>query len=153
MKKEVFLSRSPEETESIGARLASTLASGVCVGLAGELGSGKTCFVRGMSIGLGEKWSIKSPSFTIMNIYSGGRLKLHHMDLYRLKSEEEFYGAGLDEYICGPGISVIEWADRFAGIMDKCDIVVRFSVISETERELIVEKRMNPAAKDRDEGI
>lgn len=147
MKKEVFLSRSPEETESIGARIASTLAGGACVGLAGELGSGKTCFVRGMSIGLGEKGSIKSPSFTIMNIYAGGRLKLYHMDLYRLKSEEEFYGAGLDEYICGPDISVIEWADRFAGIMDRCDIIIRFSVISETERELVVEKRMNPAGK------
>lgn len=143
MKKEVFLSRSPEETESIGARLASTLASGACVGLVGELGSGKTCFVRGMSIGLGEKEGVKSPSFTIMNIYGrGGRgLKLYHIDLYRLKSEEEFYGAGLDEYICGSGISVIEWADRFAGIIDKCDIIIRISVRSETERELIVEER------------
>ncbi len=142
MKKEVFLSRSPEETESIGARLASTLAAGDCVGLVGELGSGKTCLVRGMSAGLGRKGAVRSPSFAIMNVYGkvGGRQgrQLYHMDLYRLRTEEEFYGAGLDEYICGSGISVIEWADKLPSLIRECTHLVRFRY-GKLENERLIE--------------
>ena len=79
-----FETKSPEETEALGKRVAGELVAGDVVGLIGELGSGKTCFVRGVAWGLGSEGLIKSPSFTIINIYEGGRLPLHHIDLYRI---------------------------------------------------------------------
>jgi tRNA threonylcarbamoyladenosine biosynthesis protein TsaE len=108
----VFTTNSPDETEELGRGLAERLTPGDVLALVGELGSGKTRFVQGIARGLDIRGYIKSPSFTIINIYEGGRLPLYHIDLFRISSSGELDGLGLEEYIYGKGISVIEWADR-----------------------------------------
>ncbi|OGP21209.1 MAG: tRNA (adenosine(37)-N6)-threonylcarbamoyltransferase complex ATPase subunit type 1 TsaE [Deltaproteobacteria bacterium GWA2_55_10] len=133
-----YRTTSPEETERLGSELASELKAGDCVALTGELGGGKTRFVRGIARGLSSKGFVKSPSFTIMNIYEGGSLPLYHIDLYRLASTEELEAAGLEEYILGDGVSVIEWAERSPSLLKSCRITVSFRYISDTEREIEV---------------
>ncbi len=104
-----FLSPSPETTEAVGEALGSALVPGSVVGLIGELGSGKTTFVRGLARGLGVTDAITSPTFTRMRELPG-RLTLHHFDAWRGGSEELFREAS--ELLAGEGVSVVEWADR-----------------------------------------
>ena len=113
--KEVFTTGSTEETEGLGKRLAKTLGKGSVVALFGELGSGKTTLTKGIAIGLGIKGYVKSPSFTIVNVYAQGRLPLYHIDLYRVSKKAELGELGLEEYVYGEGVSVIEWAERAEG--------------------------------------
>lgn len=137
---EAHTTRSPEETERLGAGFASGLGAGSVVGLIGELGAGKTRFVRGMAEGLGSRGFVKSPSFTIVNIYEGGRLPLYHMDLYRIGLSDEFYEAGLEEFIYGEGISVIEWADKLPSLLSGCTHLVRLGPgATEDERLVSIE--------------
>ncbi|MFQ5353424.1 MAG: tRNA (adenosine(37)-N6)-threonylcarbamoyltransferase complex ATPase subunit type 1 TsaE [Thermodesulfobacteriota bacterium] len=138
-----YITASPEETEALAAGLAAGLRAGEVIGLVGELGGGKTCFVRGLARGLAVRGCVKSPSFNILNIYEGGprKLPLYHMDLYRLSGEADFFEAGLEEYIYSEGISVIEWADKAPGILQGCALVVKFRHAGESRREIIVEKR------------
>ncbi len=133
-----FNSCSPEETEGLGEALSKNLSRGNRIGLVGELGAGKTAFVRGIARGLGASCPVKSPSFSILNIYEGGRLPLYHIDLYRLNTVNEFYDAGLGEYFFNNGVCVVEWADRVPEVLSECDVVVRFSWRSETLREIEV---------------
>ncbi|MSQ47475.1 MAG: tRNA (adenosine(37)-N6)-threonylcarbamoyltransferase complex ATPase subunit type 1 TsaE [Deltaproteobacteria bacterium] len=100
---------SPEETEAWGERLAQVLQPGTILGLTGELGAGKTCFVRGLATGLGvNPEAVHSPTFTLIAEHGGGRIPLYHIDLYRLEGAaiEEL---GLEEYLFGAGVSAIEW--------------------------------------------
>ena len=144
--RETHTTNSPEETEALGWEFSRKLLPGDIVGLVGELGSGKTCFVRGVAKGLGVKGNVKSPSFTIINIHEreerkGEINRLYHIDLYRIRSAEEFYDAGLEEYIYGKGISVIEWADKFPELVGVCTVVIRFSYKGEREREIVIQRR------------
>ncbi len=132
---------SPEETERLGAALARELGPGEIIGLTGDLGAGKTCFVRGLAAGLGLRAHVKSPSFTLLNIYGSGALVLYHMDLYRLRSEDDFFESGLEEYIYSGGVSVIEWADKFPGLLERCALVVRFFYLDDGRRRIVVEDR------------
>ncbi|MBI5454395.1 MAG: tRNA (adenosine(37)-N6)-threonylcarbamoyltransferase complex ATPase subunit type 1 TsaE [Deltaproteobacteria bacterium] len=140
-KGERVITRSPEETESLGERLSATLKEGDRVALIGDLGGGKTRFVRGIARGLGSRGFIKSPSFTIMNIYQGGRLPLYHIDLYRIGGDDEFFFSGLEEFIYGKGVSVIEWAERHPALIRDCMYVITFKYLGENEREIIIEER------------
>lgn len=140
-RKEVYKTSSPEATQSLGEELSNGFREGTAVALIGELGAGKTCFVRGVAKGLNAKGRVKSPSFTLVNIYDGGRLTLYHLDLYRLKSADEFYGAGLEEYVYGKGVCIIEWADRVPALLKECRVVIKFSAGADKEREIIVERR------------
>ena len=113
-------SRSAEHTRRLGVRLGKLLQGGEIVGLIGELGTGKTCFVRGLTEGLGvsrETW-IRSPTFTLVNEYHG-RLPVYHIDLYRIESTGEFEELNLREYLYSSGISLVEWFEYFpAGEID-----------------------------------
>ncbi|MEK6759201.1 MAG: tRNA (adenosine(37)-N6)-threonylcarbamoyltransferase complex ATPase subunit type 1 TsaE [Deltaproteobacteria bacterium] len=135
------ITSSPEETEAIGALVAKTFVSGDMVGLIGDLGAGKTRFVRGVAQGLGVKGLVKSPSFTLVNVYEGGRIPLYHIDLYRLGSSDELYSAGIEEYIYGDGVSVIEWADSIPDLLDVCTIVIRLSSLGDERRSIEIERR------------
>lgn len=109
-----LLSESPEETELLGEALGRLLEAGQAVALAGELGAGKTCLVRGLARGLGVDPSVyvSSPTFTLLNQHQG-RLTLHHLDLYRLGDPDELVEVGFDDCLRGDGVTVIEWMDRF----------------------------------------
>jgi len=109
-----FISKSPEETMTLGEQWGREAPSGQVIGLTGALGAGKTQLVKGIARGLGVTNGVHSPTFTLINEYNGGRLSLFHLDLYRLESRREIVAAGLEEYFCRPnGVAVIEWAERW----------------------------------------
>ncbi len=104
---------SAQETQALGRELAADLAPGDTVLLLGEMGSGKTCLVKGIAAGLGiDPSRVHSPTFIMVNRYEGGRLVLHHVDLYRLKPGGDFADLGLDELFAGDGVTAVEWAER-----------------------------------------
>jgi tRNA threonylcarbamoyladenosine biosynthesis protein TsaE len=107
-----FISHIPAETEALGEKLGRTATSGQVIALSGDLGAGKTQFVRGLARGLGCAGRVHSPTFTLVNEYSGGRCALFHLDLYRLETAAHLQSAGIDEYLTPPGVAVIEWAER-----------------------------------------
>ena len=111
-----LISNSPEETRAVGRTWASGAKPGWVIGLSGDLGAGKTQLVKGLAEGLGVTQRVSSPSFALLNDYSGGRMPLAHIDLYRLETREQIIGAGLEEYLYRPhGIAVIEWFERWLG--------------------------------------
>ncbi|HTH48824.1 MAG TPA: tRNA (adenosine(37)-N6)-threonylcarbamoyltransferase complex ATPase subunit type 1 TsaE [Candidatus Limnocylindria bacterium] len=111
-----FRSNSVAETEAFGESLARNAPSGCVYGLSGDLGAGKTALVRGFARGLGCTGRVHSPTFALLNEYEGGRLRLFHLDLYRLNTPEEVRAAGLEEYVTQPdGVAVVEWVERWCG--------------------------------------
>ena len=107
-----LISHTPAETESLGENWGRAAKRGLVIALSGDLGAGKTQLVKGIARGLGVTARVHSPSFTLVNVYSGGRLTLFHLDLYRLETPEQFLSAGLEEYLRPDGVTVIEWAER-----------------------------------------
>jgi tRNA threonylcarbamoyladenosine biosynthesis protein TsaE len=107
-----FISHSAAETESLGAQFGRSADRGLVIALNGELGAGKTQFVRGLARGLGSPARVHSPTFTLANEYGGGRLKLFLLDLYRLETPEQLLSAGIEDYLPPDGVLVIEWAER-----------------------------------------
>jgi len=108
-----FISHSPAETESLGEAWGRAAQSGLVIALSGDLGAGKTQLVKGIARGLGISARVHSPTFTLINVYSGGRLPLFHIDLYRLETREQILSAGIEEYLRPAGVTVIEWAERW----------------------------------------
>jgi tRNA threonylcarbamoyladenosine biosynthesis protein TsaE len=106
------ISHSPAETESIGEAWGLEAESGLVIGLCGELGAGKTQLVKGLARGLGITARVQSPTFALVNVYAGGRLRLFHLDLYRLDGPAQIFAAGLEEYLEPEGVTAIEWAER-----------------------------------------
>lgn len=106
---------SPEQTQALGESLGHLLGPSTVLLLSGDLGTGKTCFTQGLGRGLEvpDDEPVVSPSYTLMNQYRG-RLDLYHFDLYRLVHPEDLLDLGFDEYLCGDGVTVVEWADRFS---------------------------------------
>jgi len=157
------ISHSAAETAALGEQWGRAAASGLVIGLCGDLGAGKTQLVKGLARGLGITACVHSPTFALVNIYDGGRLTLFHLDLYRLDTHEQILAAGLEEYLKPAGVTVIEWAERWFGevqrpespiaghqspithpqspITSSAQLVrrVQIEVLSETERRIIYE--------------
>jgi len=134
-----FVSHSMTQTQRIGSRLGELLAAGDVILLEGPLGSGKTVLAQGIAHGLGITDYITSPSFTLINEYrprdTGGRLPLYHIDLYRLgDATKEALSMGVDEYLYGNGVCVIEWAERARDILPGEHLLIRLTIVSETKR-------------------
>jgi tRNA threonylcarbamoyladenosine biosynthesis protein TsaE len=108
-----FISRSPAETEALGESWGRVAQKGWVIGLSGELGAGKTQLVRGLARGLGSPQRVHSPTFTLVNVYTGGRFTLFHIDLYRLETSDQIIAAGIEDYFNPAGVAVIEWAERW----------------------------------------
>lgn len=136
-----YASESVADTERLGEELAMGLKPGDVVCLIGELGAGKTSFVRGMARALAPASKVKSPSFTLLNVYEGGSFPFYHIDLYRLAGADELYATGLEDYIYGKGVCVIEWADRATGLTGACSVVVRISHAGRGRRLIMLEKK------------
>jgi tRNA threonylcarbamoyladenosine biosynthesis protein TsaE len=124
-----------DETRAVGVRVAAQLHGGELIGLCGDLGSGKTMFVRGVAEGLAIPASkVRSPSFTLVNEYSGGRLPLYHIDLYRM-SPSDVDRMALREYLYGDGVCVVEWFDRLGE--EAARLAIDFTFVGENERMLV----------------
>ena len=137
-----FISHSPAETEALGERFGQTVKHGQVIALSGDLGAGKTQFVRGLARGLGVSSRVHSPTFTLVNEYGGGRLKLFHLDLYRLETSHQILNAGIEEYLSPNGMAVIEWAERLEDGRWKTEdgkafVRVKIEILSESERKII----------------
>jgi tRNA threonylcarbamoyladenosine biosynthesis protein TsaE len=142
-KKQVFNSKSQAETIEFGRRFARKLKPGTLVGLVGDLGSGKTSFVKGMALGLGvkDKREVHSPTFVIFHIYKG-RIPLYHFDLYRLENTADLEAVGADEFLTDKqAVSVVEWADRIPEVLTYTDIYVKFLMTSETTRTIQIDEQ------------
>ena len=107
-----YLTRSEADTQEFAARLAPMLSAGDAVLLNGDLGAGKSVLARGIARGMGVRGAMPSPTFTLMIPYTGeGGRKFYHFDLYRLSDADEYYAAGLDEFVGGDGVAVVEWPE------------------------------------------
>ena len=131
-----FISNSPDETESFGRQLAAKVKAGEVLALTGELGSGKTQFVKGLCVALGCEAAVTSPTFTLIHEYSGGRLPIYHIDFFRVEDRQSAERLGLNEYFFGDGVSVVEWADRFPGLIPENARWISFETKSETQRAI-----------------
>ena len=107
--------------------------------LEGELGAGKSELARGVAKGLGVQETVTSPSFTILNVYESGKIPLYHFDWYRLESEEELYELGMDEYLGGEGIALVEWPDRCPGALPAGCLKIRMTAEGENTRRIEAE--------------
>lgn len=136
---------SEDETISLAERFAHRLVVGDVVALNGELGAGKTQFVKGVCRGLGVLDAVTSPSFIIMNEYKASRnggmpLSVYHFDFYRIKSLSEVYDLGIEEYFYGNGICLIEWAEAAESLLPKSRYEVTLKVVDENAREINIER-------------
>jgi tRNA threonylcarbamoyladenosine biosynthesis protein TsaE len=144
------ISHSPADTEALGQTFGQRAQSGLVLGLIGDLGAGKTQFVRGLARGLGISARIQSPTFALVNIYHEGRLPLFHLDLYRLETREQIESAGLEEFFQPQGgVTVVEWAERLEEVRNPTEqpgtpeprriVLVRFETLGENERRISYE--------------
>jgi tRNA threonylcarbamoyladenosine biosynthesis protein TsaE len=138
-KQAAFRTHSPEETQEIGVEIGRQLNPGDVVALIGDLGVGKTCLTQGIARGAGvyQDQTVNSPSYILINEYAG-KIPVYHIDLYRLERLEDIIALGLEEYLDGDGICVIEWADRMGELLPESYIQVRITGEDEFTREIEV---------------
>ena len=130
-----IVTQSAEETDMLARSLGESCSGGEVLLLIGELGSGKTSFTQGLARGLGVAEYVHSPTFTLVNQYHG-RLPLYHIDLYRIESQAEALDLGIEEYIYGDGVCVVEWADKALGVFPVDRLLVQFIDLGGTRRRL-----------------
>lgn len=130
---QTFLSHSEEETEKLGESFAETLKDGAVIAMYGELGAGKTAFVRGMARGLGLDCRVSSPTFTIVNEYLGRR-ELIHFDMYRLSCSDELFDIGWEDYLARGAVCVVEWSENVEDAFFGDEIRVKIEKLSDSER-------------------
>lgn len=135
-----LISHSEAQTRRFGARLGRLVQGGDVICLAGELGSGKTCFAQGVGLGLEIEETITSPTFTLINEYKSARgsLILYHIDLYRVYDPQDTLTFGLDEYLYGEGVCLIEWADRVPQVLPGERLWIALRHIDETKRGVLM---------------
>jgi tRNA threonylcarbamoyladenosine biosynthesis protein TsaE len=132
-----FVSHTERDTERLGTALASELPPGTVVGLVGPLGAGKTRLVQAVATAVGvPSGRVTSPTFVLVNEYTGGRLPVYHFDTYRLKDDDDFLNLGPEEYFDSGGITFVEWADRVATLLPPDRLEITIDVTSETERRI-----------------
>lgn len=132
-----FISHSEAQTRRLGARLAALLRPSDVIALVGDLGSGKTRWAQGVCQGLEVVEPVISPTFTLVNEYHG-RYPVYHIDLYRITETSEVLTFGFQDYLYGPGISLIEWADRAADFLPKNYLTVELYYLAETKRRVVL---------------
>lgn len=131
-----ILSTSVEQTHALGTGLGERVAPGDILALEGDLGAGKTNFVQGLGAGMGISETINSPTFILANEYHSGRVPLYHVDAYRVENGAEADGFGLDDYLNGDGVTVIEWAERVREVLPHTLLWIQFEYVDETTRRI-----------------
>ena len=130
-----IISESVNDTLRLGENISACLEGGDIICLFGDLGSGKTVLTKGIARGMGiKKNAVISPSFVLVRQYAGKKLKLCHLDLYRLKKREDILALGYEEYIYGDGVTVIEWADRLGYLLPEQYLEVKLSIRQGAQR-------------------
>ncbi len=144
-----WITRSESQTIDLGKALAQSLRKGDVVAFYGELGSGKTTFIKGLAVGLGAEnpKGVRSPTFVLLNLYKG-TLPIYHIDLYRVQSVERIRDIGYEEYALGDGITAIEWAEKAEQLLSNRTIRIRLRTLGKRTREIRVEfpKEDNPSS-------
>lgn len=145
-------SESAEQTFAIGFAVGEKAGEGDVFALSGELGAGKTCFTGGLArgLGVGDQYTITSPTFTLINEYPG-RCRLYHFDVYRLNQIGELDDLGYDEYVSGKGVVVIEWAEKITNALPPESILISFAYVNENKRIISISgprKRVQDLVKD-----
>ena len=133
-----FTTNSPSETEAVGAALGRIVPAGTVIAYRGDLGAGKTAFTRGLARGLGYRDCVTSPTYTIVNEYLGGRLPLFHFDMYRLRSADDLWDIGWDDYLDRNGVCAVEWSENVAEAMED-PITVTIEKTGEESRTITLE--------------
>ena len=133
-----YITHSPEETEQIGVALGKILTPGAIVAYRGALGAGKTAFTRGLARGLGCTEIVTSPTYTIVNEYLGGRIPLFHFDMYRLRSADDLWGIGWDDYLDRGGVCAVEWSENVEDAMEDA-IFVTIDKLDDDTRRITIE--------------
>ena len=139
-----FLTNSPEETERVGAALGKILTPGAVIAYRGDLGAGKTAFTRGLARGLGYGEPVTSPTYTIVNEYLGGRLPLFHFDMYRLRSSDDLWDIGWEDYLDRGGVCAVEWSENVEDAMENA-VYVTIHKTGESSRRIEIEGGENLA--------
>ena len=139
-----YITNSPEETETLGETLSQKLTPGTILAYRGDLGAGKTAFTRGLARGLGYREPVTSPTYTIVNEYLGGRLPLFHFDMYRLRSSDDLFDIGWDDYLDRGGICAVEWSENVADAMENA-VFVTIEKLGENARRIIIEGEIENA--------
>ena len=135
-----IITNSEEETEQAGVELSRHLTSGAVVALYGDLGAGKTAFVRGLARGLGFTDRVTSPTFTIVNEYDG---LLFHFDMYRLSSADELFDIGWEDYLKRGAVCAVEWSENIDNAFTGDEIIVRIGKVSATVRSIEIGEKKN----------
>ena len=133
-----FTTNSPMETENIGAALAKILPPGTVIAYRGDLGAGKTAFTRGLARGLGCTDTVTSPTYTIVNEYLSGKMPLFHFDMYRLRSADDLWDIGWEDYLDRGGICAVEWSENVEEALEDF-ILVNIAKIGDESRCITIE--------------
>ena len=133
-----FQTNSPAETEAIGAALGKILNPGTVIAYRGDLGAGKTAFTRGLAKGLGCAEMVTIPTYTIVNEYLGGRIPLFHFDMYRLRSSDDLFDIGWDDYLDRGGVCAVEWSENVDDAMEDA-IYITIEKLGEDSRRITLE--------------
>ena len=133
-----YTTNSPAETEAIGAALGKTIEPGTVIAYRGDLGAGKTAFTRGLAKGLGCTEIVTSPTYTIVNEYLGGRIPLFHFDMYRLRSSDDLFDIGWEDYLDRGGVCAVEWSENVDDAMENA-VWVTIHKTGEASRRIEIE--------------
>lgn len=133
-----YITNSPAETEALGEALGKILPAGTVLAYFGDLGAGKTAFTRGLARGLGYQDAVTSPTYTIVNEYLGGRLPLFHFDMYRLRSAEDLWDIGWEDYLGRGGVCAVEWSENVREALEGA-VTVDIQRLSENSRRITLE--------------
>lgn len=133
----MYITENEQETEDLGARFAKTLPGGTVVAMYGDLGAGKTAFVRGMARGMGLDCRVSSPTFTIVNEYLGER-ELIHFDMYRLSSADELFDIGWEDYLRRGAVCAVEWSENVSDAFFGDEINVKIEKLGDNKRRITI---------------
>jgi len=133
-----FITHSPVETEMIGAALGKILKPGTVIAYRGDLGAGKTAFTRGLAKGLGADDMFTSPRYTIVNEYLSGRMPLFHFDMYRLRSADDLFDIGWEDYLERGGVCAVEWSENVGEALED-HILVSIEKVGDDSRRITIE--------------
>ena len=133
-----FYTASAQETEQLGQRLGQRLKPGAVIAYSGDLGAGKTAFTRGLARGLGCTDTVTSPTYTIVNEYLSGRIPLFHFDMYRLRSSDDLWDIGWEDYLERGGVCAVEWSENVADAMENA-VTVNLEKLGENTRRITIE--------------